>query len=65
MDAPISWNEINTAFEGRMAGGTYAVEGRFVRVRTALGEKAAPLRGANAVWVAWRLLREMASEGKA
>jgi hypothetical protein len=65
VDAPITWKEINTAFEGHVAGGSYAVEGRFVRVRTALGEKAALLSGADAVWVAWRLLRELAAEGKA
>lgn len=36
-----------------------------VRVRTALGEKVAPLEEADGIWVAWRLLREMAAEGKA
>jgi hypothetical protein len=62
---PIIWNEIATAFEGRAIGGSWAVEGGFVRVRTALGEKSALLDEANGVWLAWRLLREMASEGKA
>jgi hypothetical protein len=63
--APIIWKEITTAFEGRMTGGSYAVENGIVRLRTPLGEKVAELEGTNAVWVAWRLLREMASEGKA
>jgi hypothetical protein len=63
--APIIWKEITTAFNGRMTGGSYTVESGIVRVRTSLGEKVAELEGTNTVWVAWRLLREMASEGKA
>jgi hypothetical protein len=59
------WKEITTAFEGRAIGGSWAVEGGHVRVKTALGEKLAPLEGANGIWVAWRLLREMAADGKA
>jgi hypothetical protein len=62
---PIIWKEIATAFEGRAIGGSWAIEDGRVRVRTALGEKSAPLEEANGVWVAWRLLREMAAEGKA
>jgi hypothetical protein len=57
--------KITTAFEGRAIGGSCTVENGIVRVRTALGEKTAPLEEANAVWVAWRLLRELAAEGKA
>ncbi|MGC2081638.1 MAG: hypothetical protein WA728_37585 [Xanthobacteraceae bacterium] len=30
-----------------------------------IGEKSAPLEKADGVWLAWRLLREMAAEGKA
>jgi len=63
--APIIWKEITTAFKGRMTGASYTVENGIVRVRTPLGEKVAELGGANVVWVAWRLVREMASEGKA
>ena len=62
---PIVWKEITSAFNGRAIGGSWAVEDRVVRVRTALGKKAAPLEEADGVWVAWRLLREMAAEGKA
>jgi len=64
---PIIWKEITSAFEGRAIGGSWAVEdGGFVRVRTTLGERSAPLNEeANGVWLAWRLLREMAAEGKA
>ena len=64
MHAPIIWKQINTAFKGRTVRGSYAVED-IVRVRTRLGEKAAELEGTNAAFVAWRLLREMAAEGKA
>jgi hypothetical protein len=59
------WKEISTAFEGRAIGGSWAVENGIVRVRTALGERVAPFEEANGVWIAWRLLREMAAEGKA
>jgi hypothetical protein len=62
---PIVWKEINTAFKGRAIGGSWAVVNGVVRVKTALGEKAAPLTEANGIWIAWRLLREMAADGKA
>ncbi|MFY9838437.1 MAG: hypothetical protein WAK55_18590 [Xanthobacteraceae bacterium] len=66
MAQPIVWKEITTAFEGRAIGGSWAVENGIVRIRTALGEKVAPLEeGKTGVWIAWRLLREMAAEGKA
>jgi hypothetical protein len=66
VDTPIVWKVITTAFKGREVGGSWRVENETVRVRTTLGEKAAPLDDeANGVWVAWRLLREMAAEGKA
>ena len=62
---PVFWKDITTAFEGRVIGGSWTVEEGVVRVRTAFGEKTAPLEEANGIWVAWRLLREMAAEGKA
>ena len=65
MAAPIIWKEITTAFEDRTIVGSWAVEEGHVRVRTVLGEKSAPLDEADGVWLAWRLLREMAAEGKA
>ena len=65
VDPQIIWKEITTAFEGRAIGGSWAVEHGIVRVRTALGEKVAPLDETNGIWVAWRLLPEMAAEGKA
>jgi len=63
--APIIWKEITTAFKGRMIGGSYAVEDEIVKVKTTFGEKEAQLGGTNAALVAWRLLRELAAEGKA
>jgi hypothetical protein len=63
--APIIWKEISTAFEGRSIGGSWVVQNGIVKVKTALGEKTAPLEEANGIWVAWRLLRELAAEGKA
>ena len=66
MAAPIIWRQINTAFRGRAVGESRAVEEGVVRVRTPLGEKAAELvEGTNAAFIAWRLLRELAAEGKA
>jgi hypothetical protein len=62
---PITWREIATVFEGRVARGSYAVEDATVKVRTAHGEKATQLKGTNAIWAAGRLLRELAAEGKA
>jgi hypothetical protein len=64
--APIIWKEIMTAFEGRTIGGSYTAEDGVVRVKTTLGKKVAPLDDRpNAALVAWRLLRELAAEGKA
>jgi predicted metalloendopeptidase len=65
VSAPIIWKEITTAFRGRVIGGSYTVEDGIVRVRTTLGQKIAQLGGVNAALIAWRLLRELAAEGKA
>lgn len=65
MAQPIIWKEIVTAFEGRAIEGSWAVEDGHVRLRTTLGEKSVPLEEADGLWLAWRLLREMAAEGKA
>lgn len=62
---PMIWREITAVFEGRVARGSYAIEDATVKVRTAHGEKAAQLKGTNAIWAAGRLLRELAAEGKA
>jgi hypothetical protein len=62
---PIIWKEMTTAYNGRAIAGSWAVDNGVVKVRTTFGGKAAPLDGADGVWIAWRLLREMAAEGKA
>jgi hypothetical protein len=62
---PIIWKEMTTAYNGRAIAGSWAVENGFVRVRSTFGEKTAPLEGTDGVWIAWRLLREMAAQGKA
>jgi len=61
----ILWTQITTVFRGRAVDGSYAVEGGTVKVRTANGEKTAQLVGPGAIWIAGRLLRELAAEGKA
>jgi hypothetical protein len=63
--ASIIWREITTVFKGRVVRGSYAVENGTVKVKTAHSEKATQLKGTNAIWAAGRLLRELASEGKA
>jgi hypothetical protein len=63
--AAIVWKDISTAFEGRPIGGSWIIENGIVKVKTTLGEKTAPLEEANGIWIAWRLLRELAAEGKA
>ena len=62
---PIIWKEITTAFKGQPIRGLYAVENGIVKVRTADGEKEARLGGTNEIWIAARLLRELAAEGRA
>jgi hypothetical protein len=59
------WKEITTAFKGAAIKGSYAVEDAMVIVRTPYGEKAAQLIGTNAIWIAARLLRELAANRKA
>jgi hypothetical protein len=46
---PVIWREITTVFKGRVVRGSYAVEDATVKVRTANGEKAAQLKGTNAI----------------
>ena len=65
VEKPILWKQITTVFRGRAVTGSYAVEDATVKVRTSSGEKTAQLVGAGAIWIAGRLLRELAAEGKA
>jgi hypothetical protein len=63
--ALVIWKNFTTQFKGRAISGTYAVEDGMVKVKTPHGQKATRLGGTNAIWVAARLLRELAAEGKA
>jgi hypothetical protein len=65
VEKPILWKQITTEFRGRAVSGSYAVEDGTVKVRTPTAEKTAPLVGTGAIWIAGRLLRELAAEVKA
>lgn len=60
------WREFDAVFLGRLVKGTYSIsrEG-LVIVKTPSGSKSSPLGGSPAIFVAKRLLRELAAEGKA
>jgi hypothetical protein len=61
-----NWIQITTGFEGRTIHGSYAVEDGMVKVKTPRGERATQVEGVtNPIWLAVRLLRELAKEGKA
>jgi hypothetical protein len=62
----IVWRELTTEFLGRVVKGSYGMsrEG-LVTVRTLRGSKTTQLGGSPAIFVARRLLRELAAEGKA
>jgi len=65
VEKPILWKQITINFRGRAVSGSYAVEDGTVKVRTPNGEKTARLVGTVTIWIAGRLLRELATEGKA
>jgi len=58
------WKEITTKFDDRAISGSYAIEGGIVKVRTSHGQKNAQLGDLSPIFVAARLLRELAPEGK-
>ena len=59
------WNQITAEFFGRRIFGSCLIEGGILRVKTPYGEKQAALGGCNSDWLAVRLLRELAVQGKA
>jgi hypothetical protein len=66
MKNPNDWIQITTGFNGRAIHGSYAVEHEMVKVKTPRGERATQVEGvSNPIWLAVRLLRELAKEGKA
>jgi hypothetical protein len=66
MDDLIVWQELLTVHNDRPVSGSYAVQHGMVRVKAAHGEKARRLdEGLHPIWLAGRLLSELAAEGNA
>jgi hypothetical protein len=62
----IVWREVQTKFLGRTIVGSYALSrDGLVTVKTPTAEKTTRLGGSPAKFIAERLLRELAVEGKA
>ena len=59
------WNQIRTEFYGRPVYGSYVIEDGVLKVKTPRGERTTQFAGSNPDWLAERLLRELAAEGKA
>jgi hypothetical protein len=60
------WREFDAVFLGRLVKGSYSMSPvGLVTVRTPSGSKTTQLGGSPAIFVAKRLLRELAAEGKA
>ncbi len=62
----VVWRDFDAVFLGRLLKGSYSMsqEG-LMTVRTASASKTTQLGGSPAIFVAKRLLRELAAEGKA
>jgi hypothetical protein len=66
MDDLTVWQALMTVYNGRAVSGSYAVQHGMVRVKAARGEKARRLEeGLQPIWLAGRLLSELAAEGNA
>jgi glutamine synthetase len=61
----MDWREITVEFNGRPVSGSYTVENRIVVVRVPHGVKSREVDTMGPAWLAFRLLRELAAEGKA
>jgi hypothetical protein len=61
----MDWREITVEFNGRPVSGSYTVEKRIVVVRTPHGVKSREVGAMGPASLAFRLLRELAAEGKA
>jgi hypothetical protein len=58
------WQRVTVEFNGHSLSGSYAVENGVVKVKTPFGEKTDSSSPFNSMWVARRLLEELATEGK-
>jgi hypothetical protein len=62
----VTWREFDAVFLGRLVKGSYSMSrDGLVTVKTPSGTKTTQLGGSPAIFVAKRLLRELAAEGKA
>ena len=60
------WNQITTEFYGRSVYGSYVIQDRTLTVKARRGEKSMThVEGSDPIWLAERLLRELAANGKA
>ena len=60
------WNQIATEFFGRSIYGSYVIQDRTLTVKARRGEKSTThITGSDPIWIAERLLRELAADGKA
>jgi hypothetical protein len=66
MRTPDAWTHITIGFGGRAVKGSFAVEDGTVIVKTPRAERTSQIdEGANPIWTAVRLLRDLAAAGKA
>jgi hypothetical protein len=60
------WNQITTEFFGRSVSGSYVIGDRTLTVKARRGEKSSTyVERSDPIWLAERLLRELAADGKA
>jgi hypothetical protein len=60
------WNKIATEFFGRSVYGSYVIQDSTLTVKARRGQKSTThITGFDPIWVAERLLRELAADGKA
>ena len=66
MQKPTDWTHITIGFDGRAVNGSYSVEDGMLIVKGPRGQITSQIEeGANPIWTAVRLLRNLATAGKA
>jgi hypothetical protein len=58
------WKQFTTAVNDRQISGSWAIEDGVVKVRTPHGEKTTPIGESDPIWLAARLVCELATERK-